>query len=500
MAKNIVLCSDGTGNATVKDRGTNVYKLYEAVDLDVPPDEPTQVAFYDDGVGTGSMKLLRMLGGAFGYGFARNVRDLYTNLCRVYQPGDRIYLFGFSRGAYTVRALAGLIAACGVLKGDVLAEPELRSAVGNAYRVYRLRFRSDGYQEDATRQATEFRRHRDVYQPGDPVRIALIGVWDTVGAVGLPDDTLLKRTLWMLSGFRVPWFKHYRLGPIVDRACHALAIDDERQTFHPILWDEPAVPPAAPDGRGPRLEQVWFAGVHSNVGGGYVKHGMSLVTLWWMMRKAEHAGLRFSATDRQLYRERQNVHDKLYDSRSGLAFSYRYSPRDIAAIASKVGIERPQVHQSAFDRVGMRTEGYAPGNIPATSVVVGDDPTRVAKTQTAVSTALKAGLPLASAWFLKRVRQVGHLTALTCAILLALMAVLGGVIAEGVADTLAALFSVTGLAGLVWATLTVYPAGVALLIVGVVAGFLASWIARRKMQDDFAEVWRPVAKDLRPIP
>jgi uncharacterized protein (DUF2235 family) len=396
MPKNIVLCSDGTGNSTIKNRGTNVYKLYEAVDLETPPGEDRQVGFYDDGVGTGALKTLRALGGAFGYGFARNIRQLYAYLCRVYEPGDRIYLFGFSRGAYTVRALAGMIGTCGVLDGDKLSEPELRRLVGEAYDVYRLGYRPQRWHADALRRAEEFRRTHPVHQPGAPVRIAFIGVWDTVGAVGLPDDAALKKVLWVLSGFRIPWFKNYRLGDVVDRACHALAIDDERQTFHPVLWDGHRSSGEVDT----RLEQVWFPGVHSNVGGGYVKQGLSLVTLSWMMRHARAAKLRFSALDQQTYLERQNAHDKLYDSRSGTGAFYRYSPRDVGALAKKYEIDRPRVHARAFDRVGLRTEGYAPGNVPANCVVVGPDldDARLARIQASVSTRRKMADRFAAAW------------------------------------------------------------------------------------------------------
>lgn len=498
MEKNIVLCSDGTGNTTVKGRGTNVYKLYEAVDLEMRAGKAAQVVFYGDGVGTGSLKLLRVAGGAFGYGFARNVRDLYQDLCRVYEPGDRIYLFGFSRGAYTVRALAGLIGACGIVKGGELAEPQLRKAVSEAYGVYRLRFRPKRYDPDTDARTNAFRRRPDVHPPGDPVRIAFIGVWDTVGAVGLPDDAVSKQVLWVMSGYRIPWFRNYALSDIVDRACHALSIDDERQTFHPILWDEDRAPDGAPPMASAKLEQVWFAGVHTNVGGGYVKQGVSLVTLNWMMDRAEAAKLRFSTYDRALFRERQNVHDKLYDSRSGLAFSYRYSPRDIAAISKKAGIARPHIHATAFQRIGMRTEGYAPGNIPANVAVVDGTGVPVPAVQAEVQKALAAGLPLDSVSHLKRIRQVGYFTVLGCIALLAVVSLRVAFGNPDLAETAAALVSVSGLLGLLWQALYTYPVPIAILLAGVAAGWVASWAACRKMQDRFAEVWRPVAPNLRP--
>jgi uncharacterized protein (DUF2235 family) len=139
MPRNIILCSDGTGNTAIKGRGTNVFKLYEALDLD--PEK--QVAFYDDGVGTERLRPLAALGGAFGFGLSRNVRQVYTALARVYEPGDRIFLFGFSRGAFTVRTLAGFIAACGIVdRARRRSDDGLEAAVKEAYSAYRDRYRT----------------------------------------------------------------------------------------------------------------------------------------------------------------------------------------------------------------------------------------------------------------------------------------------------------------------------------------------------------------------
>jgi uncharacterized protein (DUF2235 family) len=130
--KNIVLCSDGTGNTMMKGRGTNVWKLYEAVDLtahrwhqgsgDGSTRGREQIAFYDDGVGSQQNKVLKIVGGAFGYGLKRNIRDLYKSLCRAYRAGDDIYIFGFSRGAYTARVLAGLILSCGMTMNSIVSQ------------------------------------------------------------------------------------------------------------------------------------------------------------------------------------------------------------------------------------------------------------------------------------------------------------------------------------------------------------------------------------------
>ena len=363
MAKNIVICSDGTGNTALKDRGTNVFKLFEAIDLNGHRFQPRltpQIAFYDDGVGTESFKPMKVFAGATGFGLGRNVRQLYKELCRVYDPGDRIFLFGFSRGAFTVRTLAGLIASCGILDVAPLGSARaLEGAVREAYRTYRRRYRTVlaqwmfGPPPAAVTEA--FRRRRSL---AAPVPIAFLGVWDTVDAVGMPFH-LSDVINTVLCRFKFP---DRKLNAAVQQACHALAADDERHSFHPLLWEEG-------EGADRRIEQVWFAGAHSNVGGGYPKHGMSLVALDWMMSKAEAAGLRFLPADRALYRNRANVDDKLYDPRAGMGVFYRWKPRDIAALCRRHGV-RPAVHLSVLERIAHGTDDYTPGNLPPEAAVV----------------------------------------------------------------------------------------------------------------------------------
>lgn len=376
VCKNIVLCSDGTGNSDTERRGTNVFKLYEAVDIHGHLSNvalPRQIAFYDDGVGTENFALLRMIGAAFGYGFAQNIRDLYTELVHVYNPGDKLFLFGFSRGAYTIRALSGMIQYCGVLDRVRLeSEQKLKKQVRKCWRAFRKaafpRFitpwadrkrRTAKPPEDDKMEAETAQRRHELGSHRKPAEIAFVGVWDTVGAVGMPIDFLKPFVNWICPR------KFDELTPgKVERACHALAIDDERATFHPELWNERG----APQGQ---VEQVWFAGVHSNVGGGYAKHGMSLVTLDWMMNEAVGRGLRFNHAAQEYVRVQQDVHSKLYDSRSGVAVYYRWKPRNLVRICREHGIERPKVHASVFERIATRTDGYAPGNIPAGLEIVG---------------------------------------------------------------------------------------------------------------------------------
>lgn len=382
--KNIIICSDGTGNSTVKARGTNVFKLYEAVDLHHSVQK--QVAIYDDGVGTESLKPLKILGGAFGFGLSRNVRQLYTSLARVYEPDDRIYVFGFSRGAFTVRSLAGLITSMGIVdRHQCESDAELRNRVKQAYREYRHKNRAPfeivlnllfgwiwplvGFvtgQSYGYEGVESFRGKYAIKDPDQPDKICnavrFIGVWDTVSAVGFPILGVANLVNTVFYRFKFP---DYKLNPAVEQGCHALAIDDQRKTFHPLLWNQQSE-------QTDRIEQVWFAGAHANVGGGYPKQGLSLVALDWMLRKADAAGVKFLDHDFSQYRQHQNVNDKLYDSRSGLGTYYRYSPRDIYACCRDNGVI-PRLHASAINRIVQGTEGYAPGNLPREFEIVDAD-------------------------------------------------------------------------------------------------------------------------------
>jgi hypothetical protein len=291
----------------------------------------------------------------------RNVKQLYKELVRIYDPDDRIFLFGFSRGAFTVRTLAGLIATCGILDvGKLPTASALEAAVRETYKVYRRGYRTEvakwflGEPDPSMTQ-----QFKDCYSHQCNVSIAFMGVWDTVDAVGLPFHVSDFINL-VFYRFKFP---DYSLSKAVERACHALATDDERHSFHPLLWRES-------EGDAERIEQVWFAGAHSNVGGGYPKQGMSLVALEWMVRKAECAGLRVLTSDRTLYCEHANVDDKLYDPRAGLGMFYRWKPRDMAAICHENNV-RPTIHLSVLERLAHGTEDYAPGNLaPRARVVI----------------------------------------------------------------------------------------------------------------------------------
>ncbi len=401
MAKNIVICSDGTGNTANKGRGTNVFKLYEAVDRQGhrrpgKTDLREQVAVYDDGVGTSGAMVLKLLGGAFGIGLASNVRQLYVELSRHYAEGDRIFLFGFSRGAFTVRTLAGLVSEFGLLDARDLDERALRRQAAAAYRELR-RCKPALLERPfamVRRLVARLLGWPDLDRSGlRPAPVRFMGVWDTVDAVGFPIVGVSR--IWNRVIYRFK-FPDQVLSHNVKTARHALAIDDQRGSFHPLLWDEDGKPPRRrwwdrpdewldrwrdlpppPEPKAhPDIQQVWFAGVHSNVGGGYPKHGMSMVALDWMASCAESLsdgdGLRFDPEMRRTWRDNQSVDGTMYDPRRGAAVFYRLNPRPIELICER--LHTPvRIHASAIGRAVRGTAGYAPGNLPECFECVADD-------------------------------------------------------------------------------------------------------------------------------
>ena len=365
--KKIVLLSDGTGNGAAKRHKTNVRRLYDALDLH----RGNQIAMYDDGVGSQEFLLFRLLGGAFGWGLKRNVMELYKFLCRNYTPGDRIYCFGFSRGAFTLRVLVGLIDHCGLCT-EFATERELHGIARANYSIYREKHKG-------LRLARLLPRIRDRALLRDRSRletatrpcIEFVGAWDTVEAYGLPVKELADRWDQFIFAMR---FRDRELSSLVRRACHALSIDDERHTFHPVLWDES-------EERNPgRVEQVWFPGAHSDVGGGYPRSELALVSLDWMISKVEatdgdDTGLVFLDDLRREYRYRRDWNGIQHDSRAGLRAFYRYKPRDVeelcmgaGAKADKAGL--PKIHRSAFERIREKVVPYAPTGLPAQYCVV----------------------------------------------------------------------------------------------------------------------------------
>ncbi len=273
MPKRLVVCCDGTWNTADQETDshpcpTNVTK----VALSVAPEDSAgnqQRVYYHRGVGTSRWD--RITGGAFGSGLAANVFDAYRFLVDTYEPGDVLYFFGFSRGAFTARSTTGMVRNCGILRR------ENADRIGEAWSLYRA-----SAERPSGVASTLFRRAYS-HEP----RIRFIGVWDTVGALGLP----VLGPKWLRPVIRRVnrrWeFHDTRLSSRVDGAFHALAIDERREAFEPTLWHR------QPHADGQELKQVWFSGAHSDVGGGYSGTGLSDIALLWMAERAREYGLEF---------------------------------------------------------------------------------------------------------------------------------------------------------------------------------------------------------------
>lgn len=277
MPKNIILCADGTWNtphgvgAAVND--TNVRKMYCAL-----ADIPSQLRYYDSGVGTDGTPVDHLSGGAMGEGLFQKVQDGYEFLSYVYDPGDNIYLFGFSRGAFTARSLGGMIAGFGVPTKN-LDNMTVRS-IFNAYR-----------ETDPAKKTTLKAGLRDQYALTEAT-IRMVGVWDTVGSLGIPG------LLFSIFDQKRYGFLDTALHPDVKNAYHAVSIDERRAQFQPTLWTNTDGTPRPNDDQ---LQQVWFAGVHCDVGGSYAESQLSDITMSWMMHKAEECGLQFDPSAEARY-------------------------------------------------------------------------------------------------------------------------------------------------------------------------------------------------------
>lgn len=310
MSKNIVICLDGTWND--KDDWSafsNVALLHEMC----TNDGTNQVTYYDKGVGTDGW-YDKKLGGVHGIGLSQNIKEAYTYLVNNYNANDSVFIFGFSRGAYTARSLAGLVYRCGLL----IDSNSLKADVESIYKAYK--------DKDAGRMD-------DYKSANSKCPIDMLGVWDTVGALGIPISILRE------GGEKVFSFHDTKLSPEVKFACHAVAIDEKRQSFQPTLWQETAENKS-------RMKQVWFPGVHSDVGGGYLERHHSDVALKWMVDQAEGRGL--------LIKE-----DSAYEYQADLSKSIHASAFTI--FGKELGVEErdapvtaeniPKVHQSVREKM-----------------------------------------------------------------------------------------------------------------------------------------------------
>ncbi|HUH13907.1 MAG TPA: DUF2235 domain-containing protein [Longimicrobiales bacterium] len=319
--KRIVICCDGTWNRADQEEDgepcpTNVVKF--ATRVRKRSEGVVQAIYYDHGVGTGNA-LDRFSGGAFGRGLEDNIHDAYRFLIANYEPGDALFLLGFSRGAFTARSLAGMIRNCGILE---------RASVGRyreALALYRDHARGPDHEESLA-----FKRAHSVLPAGD-VPVRFLGVWDTVGSLGIPLRGLRALTR------RRHQFHDTELSGIVEHAYHALAIDERRAPFAPSLWRYEPKPNQT-------VQQVWFCGVHSDVGGGYPEAGLSDLALDWMLEKAQSAGLALDDAAMAALRTHGHFGGALHQSRRSF---YRLTPGRERAIG---GDPTQSLHWSVYKR------------------------------------------------------------------------------------------------------------------------------------------------------
>ena len=334
MARKLAVLFDGTWNRT-NDR-TNVIKLSELIAATGSDGGDQLPPFYDKGVGTHALD--RLSGGMFGFGLSENIRDGYRWLAANFRPGDELFLFGFSRGAYTARSLAGLIRKCGILRSTE------KGLIHQAYELYRDK---DIHPDNP--EAIAFRASFAL-----ETRIRFIGVWDTVGSLGIP-----------ATG--VPFGRDFyqwhdtELSKIVDYAYHALAIDEHRKDFAPAVWTV----------RKPQnidVEQRWFIGAHSNVGGGYPGDPLPNLALAWLQQKAEAAGLGFKAdvvVDDQA--ALANINDSYSEFMSGLYKRFKGDKRHYRAFGRDVN---ETVDDSVWKRWGARPD-YRPPTLSGIAALRG---------------------------------------------------------------------------------------------------------------------------------
>jgi uncharacterized protein (DUF2235 family) len=378
VARNIILLSDGTGNSAGKLFKTNVWRVYQALNLS----NPSQIAHYDDGVGTSTFKPLAVIGGAFGWGLKRNLIDLYIFLCRNYAEGDQIYGFGFSRGAFTIRVLVKFVLSQGLVK-EYISDDDLKRKAVQLYREFRkdrtthfqietvVRLLRDSWLKTWDRLYRPYGERKIYTRPVD--KIKFLGLWDTVDAYGLPIEELehgIDRYIWPLD------LLDQNLDERIEKACHALSVDDQRTTFHPVLWDESDLNrfPEEKRTNDEVLTQVWFAGVHANIGGGYPDDGLSFVPLIWMIEEARKKDLVFNASEVEFLKEFVSPYGRVYNSRAALGAYYRYDPRRLDPPHDRLGatIPYPKIHESVIRRMAAGADAYAPFNLPVKFRVVSD--------------------------------------------------------------------------------------------------------------------------------
>lgn len=376
MKKRIVILCDGTWNRSDAPNPTNVVRLARAI-RPVAADGTVQVPIYLAGVGAGrgvtwlSRQSDRILGGAFGWGLMDNVVDAYRHLVFLHEPGDEIFVFGFSRGAYTARSLVGLVRSTGIIDRDRMhLLPEA---------VARYRTRRDPRTHPDSNQSHDFRARLSLRvvtsQPeadyrlleGMPeaprLRVAYLGVWDTVGALGVPGHMALAP---LLTGQR-HGFHDTDLSSLVCRARHAIGLDERRPAFEPARWSNLDRLNGGAKGDDAPYQERFFAGDHGSVGGGGDILDLSSIALDWIAQGAQAAGLALDDAELGRVRAAQNPFGPLHNvrvPRQGFAeWLTRLKQRDRAG-PDRLSDLHPSVHlRWTAEAKSAAFKPYRPGSL-----------------------------------------------------------------------------------------------------------------------------------------
>lgn len=343
-SKNIVVFCDGTWNSSDQTSQnhqpcpTNVAKLFEAVPLNDLQGNP-QIVHYIKGVGTRFWERLR--GGGFGYGISDNIKEGYQFICSNYKAGDRIFIFGFSRGAYTARSIAGFIHNMGILKRPYFYK------INEAYDYYR----------DKSAEWKPGSNNANKYQADygwTSKDIHFVGVWDTVGALGAPYGVVLG---WVIDKIFKCSFHDTKMSSSIKNAYHAVASDEKRWPFRPTLWKLSSAH-KADDGSASKaengslnFEECWFSGVHSDVGGGYPESDLSNIALLWMAEKATGRGLYLEDKWLDNLKAQGNPKGMMHDSQS---WAYRVATLVFVKIPTMLGIKLPKIDSEDIKRVNFK--------------------------------------------------------------------------------------------------------------------------------------------------
>lgn len=316
--KNITIFLDGTWNDTEDPNALSNVALLHQMSL---TDSPQQISYYGKGVGTNGL-YDKKLGGLHGVGLSRNIKEAYEFLVENFEENDKVFIFGFSRGAYTARSLAGLIYGCGVMEKSF----NLSSDIDKLY---------DAYQDKDSTRKKAFKA------ANKKCPIQMLGVWDTVGALGIPISFLKDVSSSILN------FHDTKLNTEVQLACHAIAIDERRDSFEPTLWE------VTPENKN-RIKQVWFSGVHSDVGGGYKERHHSDIALKWMRQQAESCGMLIKPNHPYKYQDdlTKKIHDSVYK-----IFGIEIGEKNRKAFGNDS--HKPIIHKSVLEKMEKQSD-YKP--------------------------------------------------------------------------------------------------------------------------------------------